>query len=108
MAGLLFACLLSYLVGSIPSGLILGKGIWHIDLREHGSHNIGATNAWRTLGKAAGTSIFLLDFAKGALSVYLGALLVGTPAVPPSPFSVRTACVPYSWPPSVRRYRGIR
>ena len=59
MMGLLFACLLSYLVGSIPSGLILGKSIWNIDLREHGSHNIGATNAWRTIGKQAG--VLILD-----------------------------------------------
>ena len=54
MMGLLFACLLSYLVGSIPSGLILGKGIWNIDLREHGSHNLGATNARRKNGRQAG------------------------------------------------------
>ncbi|MBR1695974.1 MAG: glycerol-3-phosphate 1-O-acyltransferase PlsY, partial [Selenomonas sp.] len=39
---------------------------------EHGSHNIGATNAWRTLGKGPGFLIFLLDFLKGAVSVYLG------------------------------------
>ena len=79
MSSMLIAGLLSYLLGSIPNGLWLGKAIWHTDLREHGSHNIGATNAWRTLGKPAGISIFLLDFVKGALSVYLGSLLVGTP-----------------------------
>ncbi len=79
MENMLIAGILSYILGSIPNGLWLGKAIWHTDLREHGSHNIGATNAWRTLGKVAGTCIFLLDFAKGALSVYLGSLLVGTP-----------------------------
>ena len=79
MENMLLAGILSYLLGSIPNGLWLGKAIWHTDLREHGSHNIGATNAWRTLGKPAGISIFLLDFAKGAVSVYLGSLLVGTP-----------------------------
>lgn len=79
MENMLIAGLLAYLLGSIPNGLWLGKLIWHTDLREHGSHNIGATNAWRTLGKPAGILIFLLDFAKGALSVYLGSLLVGTP-----------------------------
>lgn len=80
MENMLIAGILAYLLGSIPNGLWLGKLIWHTDLREHGSHNIGATNAWRTLGKPAGILIFLLDFAKGALSVYLGSLLVGTPA----------------------------
>ncbi|MBO5650107.1 MAG: glycerol-3-phosphate 1-O-acyltransferase PlsY [Selenomonas sp.] len=79
MENMLIAGILAYLLGSIPNGLWLGKLIWHTDLREHGSHNIGATNAWRTLGKPAGILIFLLDFAKGALSVYLGSLLVGTP-----------------------------
>ena len=79
MENMLIAGILSYLLGSIPNGLWLGKAVWHTDLREHGSHNIGATNAWRTLGKPAGISIFLLDFAKGAVSVYLGSFLVGTP-----------------------------
>ena len=71
--------LLSYLLGSIPSGLICGKLLWGVDLREHGSHNIGATNAWRTLGKGPGILVFLLDFLKGFLSVWLGMHLVGTP-----------------------------
>ncbi|MBQ3971325.1 MAG: glycerol-3-phosphate 1-O-acyltransferase PlsY [Selenomonadaceae bacterium] len=73
------AILLSYLLGSIPNGLICGKLLWGVDLREHGSHNIGATNAWRTLGKGPGIVIFLLDFLKGFISVWLGMHLVGTP-----------------------------
>lgn len=79
MENMAIACLIAYLLGSIPNGLVFGKLLWHIDLREHGSHNIGATNAWRTLGKGPGFLIFLLDFLKGALSVWLGSLLVGTP-----------------------------
>lgn len=59
----------SYLLGSIPNGLIFGKLIWHKDLRQFGSKNIGATNAWRVIGAKAGILIFLLDFLKGALSV---------------------------------------
>ena len=55
----LIVIICSYVIGSIPSGLVLGKGIWHVDLREHGSKNIGATNAWRTLGKFPGFVIFL-------------------------------------------------
>ena len=81
MSNMLIAAILSYVLGSIPNGLWLGKAVWHTDLREHGSHNIGATNAWRTLGKPAGIAIFLLDFAKGAISVYLGSCLVGTPVM---------------------------
>ena len=72
------ACLIAYFLGSIPNGLVFGKLIWNVDLREHGSHNIGATNAWRTLGKGPGFLIFLLDFLKGAVSVYLGMYLGGT------------------------------
>lgn len=72
----LIAC---YLLGSIPNGLVFGKLLWQIDLREYGSHNIGATNAWRTIGKGAGILIFLLDFLKGYLSVYLAMVVIGTP-----------------------------
>lgn len=78
---LIVVCLSAYLLGSIPNGLVFGKMIWHIDLRKYGSHNIGATNAWRTLGKIPGFLIFLLDFLKGAISVYIGIELVGTPLV---------------------------
>ena len=75
----LAAAIAAYLIGSIPSGLILGKLIWHKDLRDYGSHNIGATNAWRTLGKGAGIAVFVADSLKGQAGVMLGLLLVGTP-----------------------------
>ena len=71
--------LISYIVGSIPSGLVLGKGIWHVDLRRYGSGNIGATNAWRTLGKGPGLLIFAADLLKGVIGVGAGSLLIGTP-----------------------------
>ncbi len=67
----------SYLLGSIPNGLIFGKLIWHKDLRQFGSKNIGATNAWRVIGAKAGILIFLLDFLKGALSVGLAKTFIG-------------------------------
>ena len=76
---IVFSSIIAYLLGAIPNGLIWGKLIWQTDLREHGSHNIGATNAWRTLGKTAGFLIFALDFLKGFLSVYIASVLVGTP-----------------------------
>ena len=69
----------AYLIGSIPTGLIFGKLIWKKDLRQYGSHNIGATNAWRILGRKAGLLIFILDFLKGQLGVLLGAYLLASP-----------------------------
>ena len=71
--------IVSYLIGSIPVGLILGNLIWKKDLRRFGSHNIGATNAWRVIGKKAGLLIFIFDLLKGQIGVLLGACLLGTP-----------------------------
>ena len=71
--------IVSFLLGSIPNGLIFGKLFWKKDLRRYGSGNVGATNAWRVLGKKAGILIFVLDFLKGELSVFLAEWLIGTP-----------------------------
>lgn len=79
MMELIIACVASYLIGSIPNGLILGKAIWKTDLRQHGSNNIGATNAWRVIGKKAGVTIFLLDMLKGLVGAGLGLYYAGTP-----------------------------
>ena len=79
MMELLIACVASYLIGSIPHGLILGKAIWGVDLRKYGSNNIGATNAWRIIGKKAGVSIFLLDMVKGVIGAGLGIFYAGSP-----------------------------
>lgn len=76
---LLLLVVAAYLIGSIPFGLIIGKLIWKKDLRQYGSHNIGATNAWRVLGKKAGILIFILDFLKGQIGVFLGAYCLASP-----------------------------
>ena len=62
---------LAYLLGSIPSGLWIGKIFFHINLREHGSGNTGTTNTFRILGKKAGIIVFAIDFLKGTLAVLL-------------------------------------
>lgn len=54
----------AYLIGSVPFGYIAGR-LNGIDLREHGSCNIGATNAVRVLGKGWGIPVFFMDFLKG-------------------------------------------
>jgi glycerol-3-phosphate acyltransferase PlsY len=63
---------LAYIIGSFPSGLVVGKLFFHVDLRDYGSHNIGATNAYRVLGKCPAAAVLLLDAGKGALGVFLG------------------------------------
>jgi len=67
--------LLGYLLGSIPFGLLLTRAAGTTDLRAIGSGNIGATNVLRTGRKDLAAATLLLDAAKGALAVLLGALL---------------------------------
>src|SRR5690625_4805861 len=62
---------IAYLLGSIPSALIVGKIGYQIDIREKGSGNLGATNAFRVLGKKAGTIVVLSDILKGTLATLL-------------------------------------
>ncbi|MGI6105096.1 MAG: glycerol-3-phosphate 1-O-acyltransferase PlsY [Raoultibacter sp.] len=62
----------TFLLGSIPFGLIISRVFYKTDIRKHGSGNIGTTNAIRTMGKVGGFSVFLLDFGKGILSGFLG------------------------------------
>lgn len=83
MSPLLLALVIlgAYLLGAIPFALLAGKLLLGIDLREHGSGNLGATNALRVLGKRAGACVLLLDALKGGLPVALAPrLLVGAPA----------------------------
>ena len=67
LAGLL----ISYLAGSIPFAYLAGKLFKGIDLREHGSGNLGATNVFRVMGWKIASVVMLLDMAKGALPVLL-------------------------------------
>jgi glycerol-3-phosphate acyltransferase PlsY len=64
-----------FLLGSIPFGLLLGK-LKGVDIREHGSGNIGATNVFRTLGKKSGILCLFLDFCKGFIPVMIADHLV--------------------------------
>ncbi|RIW38376.1 glycerol-3-phosphate 1-O-acyltransferase PlsY [Bacillus salacetis] len=62
---------LAYLLGSIPSGLIIGKAFFGKDIREHGSGNLGGTNSFRTLGVKAGMIVTIMDILKGTAAVLL-------------------------------------
>lgn len=63
--------ILAYLIGSIPTALIISKKFFGIDIRDYGSGNMGATNAFRVLGPKYGTLIMVLDILKGMSAVGL-------------------------------------
>ena len=65
-----FLLTIAYLLGSFPTGYLVGR-LAGLDIREHGSGSTGATNVWRNVGKFAGISVFVVDFAKGAIAIYL-------------------------------------
>lgn len=70
----------SYLIGSIPFGVIIGRVFKGVDIRDSGSGNIGAANAMRTLGVVPGIIVLLLDIAKGFFAVYISThLMPNTP-----------------------------
>lgn len=64
----------AYLLGSIPSGLWVGKIFYKTDIREHGSGNLGGTNSFRVLGKKPGLIVTLLDILKGTAATLLPVL----------------------------------
>jgi len=65
------APIMAFLLGSIPFGLLIAKS-QGINIREHGSRNIGATNVLRVVGKKYGITCFLLDFLKGIVPTVIG------------------------------------
>ncbi len=74
--------IVSYLIGSMPTALWVGKAFYGLDIREHGSGNSGATNTFRVLGKKAGSAVLLIDIIKGltaaSLVRYLPFVEIGT------------------------------
>lgn len=80
--------ILSYLVGSIPTSIIVSKAVKGIDIREHGSGNAGGTNVMRVLGWKHGVFVIILDALKGVLAVVVVARLHygGLPFANVSPF----------------------
>lgn len=67
--------LMSFLLGSVPSGFVISR-IYGIDIRDHGSKNIGSTNVYRVLGKFPAFLTFFLDLIKGVLAMLLAKTMV--------------------------------
>lgn len=81
--------LLAFAIGSIPFSYIIGRQVKGLDLRQHGSGNLGATNVFRTMGPWWGALCLFLDMAKGAFAVFLMTWLVSTwPETEPTPFHI--------------------
>ena len=78
---LMLGIILSYLIGSIPTAYIFGKWLKGIDIRKHGSGNVGATNVFRVLGVWPGIAVLVLDIGKGILAVLVVPDLLGLAGV---------------------------
>ncbi len=85
----LLGLLVSYFLGAIPTAYLFGRLLKGIDLRRHGSGNLGATNAFRVLGKGAGIAVLIIDVLKGTVSVLLSRYAFFTPqAIPQAGISL--------------------
>jgi len=76
--------LISYFLGSIPGALWSSKALHGVDIRNHGSHNCGATNAFRVVGWQAGALATVVDFGKGFLAAGVVASLIRIDPIPSS------------------------
>jgi len=78
---ILLFTIIAYLIGSIPTAIVLAKLFSREDIRQSGSGNIGTTNAVRILGKKFGAITFLGDMLKGFLPVWAGTLIFNSPVL---------------------------
>lgn len=76
----------AYVIGSIPFGVLIGRARG-VDIRQHGSRNIGATNVWRVLGRRFGLLCFTLDVSKGVASVLGAGFTCGVVGAAPAAMS---------------------
>ncbi len=76
---IIIAVICSYLLGCIPTSFIFGKLLKKIDIRQFGSHNVGATNAIRVLGVKIGIITLLIDIAKGFFAIQIGKMIIQNP-----------------------------
>jgi glycerol-3-phosphate acyltransferase PlsY len=97
------SCAAGYLIGSVPFGLIVGRAVGGLDVRDFGSGNMGTANVLRTVGARAGAITFALDVAKGAAAIGLARRCGAAPAAQAA--AGLAACVGHSWP-VFARFRG--
>ena len=79
----IIGAIVAYLLGSIPSGLWVGQYFFKKDIRQYGSGNLGSTNAFRVLGKKAGSLVLFCDIFKGFLAMILALTIFKQPDISP-------------------------
>ncbi|MDP8248346.1 MAG: glycerol-3-phosphate 1-O-acyltransferase PlsY [Candidatus Tritonobacter lacicola] len=89
---------MAYLIGSVPTAFIIARLAGGIDIRKHGSGNAGATNVFRTVGKAAGTACFLCDAGKGLAAVILAGALFPATGLPGELLAFAAVVAGHNWP----------
>lgn len=99
------ALLLGYLLGSVPTGLILGRVYRRVDIRDYGSGKTGMTNTLRMFGRGAAVFVLAADVAKGAAPVLVGRFIFDDPWA--AALGGLAAVAGHSWP-LFARFRGGR
>ncbi len=94
---LVLALWVSYFLGAVPTAYIAGRLLKRIDIRKHGSGNVGATNVFRVLGKWPGTVVLVLDILKGVLAVTVVGDIFGCTRVGQRVLLALTAVVGHNW-----------
>ena len=104
-ADILIMAAIGYLTGSLPFGVLIGKAVAKVDVREYGSGSMGMTNVLRTVGKPAAAAVLLLDIGKGVAAVIIAKWFFDSPGAEVA--AALAALVGHNWPVFIG-FRGGR
>ena len=104
-ADILIMAAVGYLTGSLPFGVLIGKAVAKVDVREYGSGSMGMTNVLRTVGKPAAAAVLALDIGKGVAAVIIAKWFFDSPGAEVA--AALAALVGHNWPVFIG-FRGGR
>ena len=102
---ILIMAAVGYLIGALPFGVLIGKAVANVDVREHGSGAMGMTNVLRTVGKPAAAAVLALDIGKGVAAVIIAKWIFDSPGSEVA--AALAALVGHNWPVFIG-FRGGR
>ena len=102
---ILIMAAVGYLIGALPFGVLIGKAVANVDVREHGSGAMGMTNVLRTVGKPAAAAVLALDIGKGVAAVIIAKWIFDSPGAEVA--AALAALVGHNWPVFIG-FRGGR